>query len=382
MTKEELLDKVLSCNRCGSCRGVSQDAVPNPDFSTQCPSGMTLFGAYEPAGLMYIARGLSLGNLKWDQDIANTLYSCTLCGYCEDLCGRGYRHTPAISILEELRRITPENLKPKNLKNSAESIKTKADHKLGILQEYGIPDPSEGSNVNTILFADNSITANGNKLKEIGFLIQKSGKKIGCFYKDPLPPVDTALLNAGYQDILEECMEEIDTRLDIYGIKRVICYNPESLSVLTRFSNSRVEFISITQLYNEMLKKKPYKKLKLPAVTYQDPCHLGRYAKEYAAPRQVINGLGLTLKEMWRSGHNSLCCGAGGGVLASNPGLAKRYASNRLKEAKATGAKVIVTACPFCNVNFMQSKPKDLKVLDITSLVAQAYGYKGKAVNK
>jgi Fe-S oxidoreductase len=131
-----------------------------------------------------------------------------------------------------------------------------------------------------------------------------------------------------------------------------------------------------------MLKKKPYKKLKLPAVTYQDPCHLGRYAKEYAAPRQVINGLGLTLKEMWRSGHNSLCCGAGGGVLASNPELAKRYASNRLKEAKAMGAKVIVTACPFCNVNFMQSKPKDLKVMDITSLVAQAYGYKGKAVSK
>jgi Fe-S oxidoreductase len=69
-------------------------------------------------------------------------------------------------------------------------------------------------------------------------------------------------------------------------------------------------------------------------------------------------------------------------VLASNPELAKRYASNRLKEAKAMGAKVIVTACPFCNVNFMQSKPKDLKVMDITSLVAQAYGYKGKAVSK
>ena len=343
---------------------------------------MTLFGAYEPAGLMYIARGLSLGSLKWDSDIANTLYSCTLCGYCEDLCGRGYRHTPAVSILEELRRITPDNLKPKNLKKAAESVRTKADHKLAILKAYGITDPSEGDNVNTILFADNSIIANGNKLKEIGFLIQKSGRRIGCFYKDPLPPVDTSLLNGGYRDVLDECMEEIDTRLDTYGIKRVIVYNPESLSVFVRFSNSRAEFTSITQLYAEMLKKKRHKNLKLPAVTYQDPCHLGRYAKEYAAPRQAIKGLGLNLKEMWRSGRNSLCCGAGGGVLGSNPKLAKRYASNRWKEATATGVKTIVTACPYCYANLNQSKPKGGKVMDITSLVAQAYGYKGKAVSK
>ena len=58
MTREELLDKALSCNRCGSCRGVSQDTVPHQEFSTQCPSGMTLFGAYEPSGLIYTAKAL------------------------------------------------------------------------------------------------------------------------------------------------------------------------------------------------------------------------------------------------------------------------------------------------------------------------------------
>ena len=378
MTKEELLEKVLCCNRCGSCRGVSQDTVPNQAFSTQCPPGMTLLGAHEPAGLLYSARGLALDNLQWDKDIASTLYSCTLCGYCEDLCSRGYRHTPAISILEELRRTIPESLKPKGLQKAAESIKIRSNHKLSILKEYGLPDLSEGGKADTILFVDNSIIANGAKLKEIGFIIQKSGKKVGYFCKDPLPPVDTTLINGGYQDVLKECMEEIDARLETHGVKRVICYNPESLSVVIRFSKSRAEFISITRLYAEMLKKKPHKKLKLPVVTYQDPCHLGRYAKEYRAPREVITSLGLKLKEMWRSGHNSLCCGAGGGVLASNPKLAKRYASNRWKEARATGAKVMVTACPFCTINLKQSKPKDFKVIDITSLMAKAYGYKGK----
>ena len=376
MTREELLEKALCCNRCGSCRGVSQDTVPHQEFSTQCPSGMTLFGAYEPSGLIYSAKGLALGALEWDKDIADTLYSCTLCGYCEDLCSRGYRHTPTISILEELRRSIPENLKPDNLTKAAKAITSTAGHKLDILKSFGIVDPSEGKKVDTILFADRSIIANQSKLKELGFLIQKSGKKIGCFMNDPLPPVDTTLLNAGYQEVLEDCMEEIDTRLETYDIKRVMFYSPESLSVLVRFSNSRAQLESITQFYTQLLKKKSHKKLKMPAVTYQDPCHLGRYAKEYVAPRQVIEELGLTLKEMWRSGYNSLCCGAGGGVLTDKPKLAKRYASNRWNEVKATGVKTIVTACPFCTINLNQSKPKGGKVIDITSLMAQAYGYK------
>lgn len=337
---------------------------------------MTRFGAYEPSGILYSARGLTLGALEWDKDIVDTLYSCTLCGYCEDLCSRGYRHTPTIEILEELRRIIPDNLKPRTLTRAAESIPQTAGHKLDLLKSFGLVDPSEGKKVNTILFADRTILANSSKLKEIGFLIQKSGKKIGCFMVDPLPPVDTALLNAGCQEMLEECMEEIDTRLETCEVEQVICYNPESLSVLKRFSNSRAAFTSINQLYQQMLKKKPHKKLKLPPVTYQDPCHLGRYAKEYVAPRQIITGLGLKLQEMWRTTYNSLCCGAGGGVLLDKPKRAQQYASNRWKEAKATGAKVLVTACPFCTVNLMQAKPRDGKVTEITTLMAQAYGYK------
>jgi len=380
VTNEELLEKVLCCNRCGTCRGVPQDAVPNAAFSTQCPPGMTLFSAYEPAGLLYSARGLSLNLLEWDSDIVSMLYSCTLCGYCEDLCSRGYRHTPAITILEELRRITPEELKPKSLQKAKASPKSIERHQLSTLKEYGVVEVSEGGKVDTILFPDHTLLNNREKLKEIGFLIHKSGKKIGYFCKDPLPPVDASLLSGGYQEVLEECLEEIDTRLETHGIKQIVCYNPESLSVLLRFSNSRAQFISITEFYAELLKKKPVKKLKLPTVTYQDPCHLGRYAKQYLAPREVLSRVGLTLKEVWRSGYNSLCCGAGGGVIFSNPKLAKRYAANRWEEARATGARVMVTACPFCYANLQGSKPKGYKVIDITSLVAQAYGYKGKAV--
>jgi Fe-S oxidoreductase len=341
---------------------------------------MTLLGAYEPAGLMYIARGLALGALQWDKDLADFLYSCTLCGYCEDLCSRGYRHTPSVTILEELRRIIPDELKPQSLTRLAQYLCRTEGNQLSLLKAYGITDPDEESRTDTILFADRTIIANPGKLHEIGFILEKSGRRIGCFMNKPLPPVDTALLNAGFAGQLEECIEEIDARIETRGIKQVICYNPESLSVLLRHSNSRAEFMPVTRLYSQMVAKKPHKKLKMAAVTYQDPCHLGRYAKEYLAPRQVIAGLGLVLKEMWRTRHNSLCCGSGGGVLFNKPALAKQYAANRWEEAKATGARVMITACPFCTINLNSSKPKGLSVVDLTSLMAEAFGYKRKAV--
>jgi Fe-S oxidoreductase len=343
---------------------------------------MTFYGAYEPAGLIYLARGISQGELKWSEDLAKILYACTLCGYCEDLCQRGIRYTPAVAIIEELRRIVPDGLKPKSLKKAAETVKIPQKHKLAMLKQFGIRDINEDSKTATIFFPDSTLLLNTPKLNEIGYTLQKSGLKIVCFCHEPLPLVSPALLNAGLQEELERCIAEIDKRLSKRRIKKVIVYNPESLSVLKRFSRSGAEFLSITRVYADMLRRKKAKQVKLPAVTYQDPCHLGRYAKEYAAPREVITALGLNLNDMWRSGDNALCCGAGGGVLIDNPALARVYAANRWQEAKATEAKVMITACPNCYVNLQRSKPKYFQVIDMTALVAQAYGYRGKEVSK
>lgn len=376
MNKEELLEKALCCIRCGNCRGVTQDAVPDTAFSTQCPCGMTFYGAYEPAGLIYIARGIARGDLKWSKDLARVLYACTLCGYCEDLCQRNIRYTPAVTIIEELRRIVPDTLKPKPLKKLSDTATVPANHKLALLQQFSIHDVSKGSNAHALFFPDHSLLSNSVKLKELGHLLQESNRKIGCFLSTPLPAVSAALINGGCQAELARYVAEIDEKLAAHNVKEVIVYNPESLSVLRRFSQSGAVFISILRLYVDMLKKKKAKKLKLPPVTYQDPCHLGRYAQEYAAPREVIGALGLDLKEMWRSRENALCCGAGGGVLINNPALSRTYAEHRWQEATATGAKVMITACPNCYANLQRTKPNGFTVMDINTLVAQAYRYR------
>ena len=109
-------------------------------------------------------------------------------------------------------------------------------------------------------------------------------------------------------------------------------------------------------LKRDLLKSKKIKvkKVKLGKVTYQDPCHLGRHSKEYAAPREIMKKLGLDVIEMWRSGDNSLCCGAGGGVKAGYPDFAWNCANDRLMEADATGADNVLMMCPFCELNMGQ----------------------------
>ena len=64
---------------------------------------------------------------------------------------------------------------------------------------------------------------------------------------------------------------------------------------------------------------------------------------------------GLELKEMYRIGENSLCCGAGGGVKAGYPEFAWNAANERLEEADATGAENLLTMCPFCELNMGQA---------------------------
>jgi Fe-S oxidoreductase len=85
-------------------------------------------------------------------------------------------------------------------------------------------------------------------------------------------------------------------------------------------------------------------------VTFQDPCRLGRHMGVYDAPRQVLEGVGLELVEMPRHRENALCCGTNGWTHC---GAANRQIQgDRLQEAQATGAEVLVTACLKCQIHF------------------------------
>jgi Fe-S oxidoreductase len=111
--------------------------------------------------------------------------------------------------------------------------------------------------------------------------------------------------------------------------------------------------------------------------TYQDPCRLGRHLGVYDAPRAAISGLGFDLVEMERSRNTSLCCGTSCWTACGQ--LSKYIQVERLQQARATGAGLLVTACIKCQIHFKCAQQDaalaaeiGIEIRDLATLVAEA----------
>jgi Fe-S oxidoreductase len=86
---------------------------------------------------------------------------------------------------------------------------------------------------------------------------------------------------------------------------------------------------------------------------------------------------GVELTEMRHAGKGALCCA--GGTWSDCDRFAKSIQIDRLREARQTGAEVLVTACPKCQIHF-QCAMKDpnlgdevkVEMRDVAQLVADA----------
>jgi len=115
------------------------------------------------------------------------------------------------------------------------------------------------------------------------------------------------------------------------------------------------------------------------AITYHDPCFLGRHNQVYSPPRELLEVLpNAEFKEMPRNSERSFCCGAGGARMWMEETLGERINVNRTTEAVATGADQIATGCPFCRVMLSDgltakqadgSAREEVEVLDVAQLL-------------
>ncbi|UCF69127.1 MAG: (Fe-S)-binding protein [Acidobacteriota bacterium] len=85
-------------------------------------------------------------------------------------------------------------------------------------------------------------------------------------------------------------------------------------------------------------------------LTFHDPCYLGRYEKVFEAPRDVIARTGFTIAELPRRRERSFCCGGGNAGFMSQKEEERRVDQERKEEIQRSGANVLVTACPECNM--------------------------------
>jgi heterodisulfide reductase subunit D len=112
-------------------------------------------------------------------------------------------------------------------------------------------------------------------------------------------------------------------------------------------------------------------------VTYHDPCRMGRYLRVHEPPRTVLAGVpGLQLVEMEDNRERAMCCGSTAWVNCS--GYAKLIQREKLRQARETGARVMLTTCPKCQIH-LNCASRDLDA-DQAVQVEDVISWLGKAL--
>ena len=180
----------------------------------------------------------------------------------------------------------------------------------------------------------------------------------------------SVLLRTGF---LDDAIEQMNGNLKDFEGKVILtscagCYKTLKEDY-KKYLGVDLKVIHISQLLEQLIKENKInlKGNKDLMVTYHDSCHLGRHAGEYEAPRNVINSIS-NLVEMENNREKARCCGSGGGVKSAYGDLSNSISDLRIREAKETEADLLVSACPFCELNLSQNSD-DFEVLDLSEFV-------------
>ncbi|OPY68343.1 MAG: Lactate utilization protein A [Syntrophorhabdaceae bacterium PtaU1.Bin034] len=160
-----------------------------------------------------------------------------------------------------------------------------------------------------------------------------------------------------------KAFKDVDTIVTACGtcsstLKDYQKYLPDNEDQQKRYEAFEKKIKDSTEFVIDVLKIKP-ESLKLrpefegKTVTWHDPCHLIRYQNIKDQPRAILKGLkGLKYVEMPNA---DLCCGMGGSFSVYHYDITKKIAAKKMEGIKATGADLVVTACPGCMINLIDN---------------------------
>jgi Fe-S oxidoreductase len=114
-----------------------------------------------------------------------------------------------------------------------------------------------------------------------------------------------------------------------------------------------------------------------PRVTYHDPCEAGPVPGAADLAREAIRRAGAELVEMPRARGEASCCGMGGGTWTFAPALAEELGRARVREAKATGAALLLTQSGLCRDHLRRCAALEgggIEVKNVIDFIAERAG--------
>ncbi len=164
------------------------------------------------------------------------------------------------------------------------------------------------------------------------------------------------------------------------GVKEVVIVECGTAYRIPKFLLGPLPFkvSSIVEVIHRYLKEGKIKikeKAVQEALTYHDPCQLGRNAGVYEEPREILQSICADYREMTPNRAFNWCCGGGGGLVAlDNEQFRIKSGRAKYDQIVATGAKIVVSACENCIFQLDTIKSgysMDIEVKSLTELVAE-----------
>jgi glycolate oxidase len=378
---EEIDNEVLACIHCGFCR------LGCPTFS------VTHRESKNARGRNALAFYLMNGSIDPSAELAEAFYSCTTCQACTYFC-------PALIKVDGI----------------VEGVRKKL-YKAGF-----VPEPVQGVRENILKTGNVYASAKEGRIDIYPPALKEKVKKgelkaqaetvlfMGCVpsYLDMkmvpslIKPMDAADVDyttlsteescCGFplylmgSDAFEPRAKSLMERLKATGARELVtpcagCYKTFQ-KIYPEIGDLGLEVYHSIHYLEKLINdgRIKFKRDLGKKVTYHDPCDLGRAFKMFDEPRNILKKIpGLEYVEMARNGLKARCCGGGGGVLANNPEMAVDMAAERVRDALAVGAEIIVSGCAACKDNLKKGAkaiPKQergkIKILDMTEIVAGA----------
>lgn len=408
------------CIKCKGCYWVEHTYMPGVKFTTRCPSGTwNDFDSYEAPGKMRIGHALAEGKIQWSPKLLEIVYADPLCGACDVACKRNLDLEIGLS-LEALRvKAVEDGVGPMPAhKKVAENIATKHN-------QFGAPH----ENRKKWITSDVKVAEKADVLYFVGCAasytnpeIAQSTAKIFNATNTPFMLMadewccGNTIYSVGMWDEAKKLAERNIAAVKASGAKVVVlsCAEgyrmwkvdyPKMLGIAT--ADLGFQVMHLVEFADEQLKRGTLK-LSKPVdmrVTYHDSCSISRLADPwtpysgtrgwmgtveprlkrrrgtqglYAQPRNLLSAIpGLNLVELIRIRENSFCCGAGRGTKEAYPDLAAFSAQHRMEEVTEVGAEALISACPFCKMNFADAAKQsgnNVKVMDIAEVISASIG--------
>jgi len=321
----------------------------------------------------------------------DTLWACTTCRACEEVCPVTIEHVPRITAMRQgqflMAEAYPKELSPslKGLERNGNPWGIGYDKRADWAEGLDIRKMADDPNVDYLFwvgcagsFDDRSKKVSTSLVR----ILQKADVSFAILGVEEKCTGDFAR-RVGNEMLYQMTAQENIETLNNYNVQKIITACPHCLNTLKHEypqMGGNYEVIHHSEFIDQLVKagKIKLKQTLDGTLTYHDPCYLGRYNTIYDQPRSILRSVSKGgLRELPRHGRESFCCGAGGGRMWMEESIGKRIYLERAEEIVRRQVSKVAVGCPFCMTMIEDGmkeleKEEEIKTMDIAELVAES----------